>query len=908
MQIVRNIIIIFLILSFTGLASAETYYAEGTTGKDIQDVIDQAEYGDTVIVKAGTYTISEQLVINEGVTLKGEVGVDEERLTILFLEDNADFDRQVPIILMKGNSKIQDFHLDGNSENQPSNIDMGDGFYNWIGSYYQDDIEIINCWIDNSLGDLIRLRSCTNVKIHDNKITRAGHEGVFLIMCEDVEVYNNDIIIRDNSGVRIKGGNRIKVYSDDIDFQRYIDDTRTTACHSIQIENSGGTMKDIEIYDNILSNAPVSAFWIVGKMEDDNEDLHIHHNVIENAGHGEGWGHAGIIASGFDNIKIENNVFDGTQGDAVDFIGYNGVWESEAKATITNNVFVNSDGYGINNEIDEQTVVSESNCYYNNKNGNVNGCRVSDTDYFLDPYSEDITCDIEYKGGSWSISKHESVSYDDVQTGSTITVSGCDGQGDQEQINNALEQAESGDVVYLPAGVYSVDGPINFKCSGVTLKGDSDAIIRVEKTNNQWFRGLTGIINSFGYDDIIIEGFQLDGNCDELDSSLADSSSATSHDCQRGIVIQGSSQDFVKGITIRNMVIYDLFSDGVHVRFAESVIVENCEISNCQHEGCYFVCVRNGVMQNLKIAGITSDCARLDNSEKCNIEYNTFFSYTGDNSNGAYQGGQNGLQISDQGYSKGGGSDKSGIIHTNNIEVANNIFANCGQRSVWLDSAQKGLGENVYIHDNEFVGIEGIETNGVPVTYEGDKPVSYDNVPSIDTSENAFDSIFDVLMVKSYTQVGKNDAVILPDGVKKSPTKAYGIISHQTVGNETSTYVKIDEKYLKGVSQVKYLVEGKETVHTLMIGEKTSSGIKFTETSIWEGVHGHAGNSLQLKGDIDAQDITVTIITPTDSFEPVLEVVDMETEPLFIHPGIFFIIANVFVCILYVLFLLRNTV
>ena len=90
---------------------------------------------------------------------------------------------------------------------------MGDGYYNGIGAYYQDDIEIVNCWLDNSLGDLIRLRSCTNVDIHDNKITRAGHEGVFLVMCERSKVHNNYMIPGDNTAVRLWGGYAIRIYS-----------------------------------------------------------------------------------------------------------------------------------------------------------------------------------------------------------------------------------------------------------------------------------------------------------------------------------------------------------------------------------------------------------------------------------------------------------------------------------------------------------------------------------------------------------------------------------------------------------------------------------------------------------------------------------------------------------------------
>ena len=50
-----------------------------------------------------------------------------------------------------------------------------------------------------------------------------------------------------------------------------------------------------------------------------------------------------------------------------------------------------------------------------------------------------------------------------------------------------------------------------------------------------------------------------------------------------------------------------------------------------------------------QVAGITSDCMRLDNSINCRIFDNIFFSYDGTNTNGAYKHGENGIQIGNAG-------------------------------------------------------------------------------------------------------------------------------------------------------------------------------------------------------------------------------------------------------------------
>lgn len=328
-----------------------------------------------------------------------------------------------------------------------------------------------------------------------------------------------------------------------------------------------------------------------------------------------------------------------------------------------------------------------------------------------------------------------------AQAGEQITLSPDGSHSNQNQINEALEQGD----VYLQAGVYEVDGPIYIGSNRV-LTGDKDAIIRVWSGSSQWFVGLKGVISCRGVvQDVEISNIQIDGNIGNLPSSYANSRSDTFHDCQKLIILHGYSNQFAKNIKIHDLKLYNSFSDGCYVLFGENIEVYNNFISNCQHEGVYLSCVKNGLFYGNKIAGICSDAGRLDNCVDCKVYDNYFFSYNGE-SYGQYKGGQAGLQIANSGRSKGYDA-RNKPQKTNNVEVYHNVFADPGRQAIWLHNYDG----NVYVHDNTFVNADVLETMGIPV---GD--ISFDNPPTVEMSEKVFSSIFDILEVE-FTNTGRTN-------------------------------------------------------------------------------------------------------------------------------------------------------
>jgi len=266
-----------------------------------------------------------------------------------------------------------------------------------------------------------------------------------------------------------------------------------------------------------------------------------------------------------------------------------------------------------------------------------------------------------------------------------IFFSGIASAGDEVQIN---EQLQNGGAVHLQSGIYNIEGSIKVH-SNTVFTGEPDTILRVSSSAGQWFVDGVGVIDNAdtSLHDVEISGFQIDGNLRELPQSYANSGNGD-HNAERLIDFRCDSGNFGSNISIHDLKLYDSYSDGIHLSFFNNVNVYNNFVSDCQHSGIYFISVVNGLTEGNKVFGITSDNLRYDNCVNNIFRYNTLYSYTGD-SNGAYKGGQNMVQISDQGFSHGGGSDKP--TTTTNVEGYGNVFSSDGLRDIWIDSAGKGV-------------------------------------------------------------------------------------------------------------------------------------------------------------------------------------------------------------------------
>jgi hypothetical protein len=244
------------------------------------------------------------------------------------------------------------------------------------------------------------------------------------------------------------------------------------------------------------------------------------------------------------------------------------------------------------------------------------------------------------------------------------------------------------------------------------------------------------------------------------------------------------------------------------------------------------------------IAGITSDCARLDSSINCRIFDNIFFSYDGTNLNSAYPHGENGIQVGNAGSSHGYDASNKPTV-TTNIEIFNNTFANNGLKAILLGS---GSDNNVYVHSNKFIGVAELETLGISV-----QGIS----PTVQQSEKVFSSIFDILKM-DYNFVYPDVSQDLNCKVQVLSYTNYSLLSIQ---GEGLTVVKVSY----GASQVTH----------------------YREKDIWVGSLSHQGNRVYLPGSFQKEDLKVTCIS-NQGFQVVtdFEVVENQEQPGSINPDV----------------------
>lgn len=437
-----------------------------------------------------------------------------------------------------------------------------------------------------------------------------------------------------------------------------------------------------------------------------------------------------------------------------------------------------------------------------------------------------------------------------------ITLSPDGSHSNQNQINEALKNGN----VYLNAGIYEVDNTIIIGSDRV-LSGDSNAIIRVYSGSSQWFTGATGVISCSGIvDNVEISGFQIDGNIGSLPKSYANSRADTDHDCEKLIILRGASNKFAKNIKIHNLKLYNSFSDGIYIIFGENVQCYDNFISNCQHEGIYYSCLKNSEFFRNKIAGICSDAARLDNCVNCKVYDNYFFSYNGE-SYGQYKGGQAGLQIANAGSSHGyDASNKP--QKTDNVEVYNNTFADPGRQAIWLHNYDG----NVYVHDNVFIDASSLETQGIPI---GD--ISVDNPPSVETSEKVFTNIIDFL---------KQDYVFQYPMIQYD-FRASAVITNINESIKQSSTVRVSGKDLK---VVKFEYNGVITKH-------------FIERDMWVGELYHIGNDLYIPGHLQPDKLHITVYGE-DGYQKVenVKINTVTSAGVSINPDFFIFIAVLAIC------------
>jgi hypothetical protein len=436
--------------------------------------------------------------------------------------------------------------------------------------------------------------------------------------------------------------------------------------------------------------------------------------------------------------------------------------------------------------------------------------------------------------------------------------------GDEVQINKALQFGN----VHLEPRVYNIAGPVILPSNRV-LSGETGTILRIDANSGQWYTGNTGIITCTDPKNIEIYGFELDGNCENLPASY-NSNNQDPHCCERAIFIIGSSDNFGNNINIHDMTVHDTFSDGVHVRWSKNVRVSRLKESNCQHEGVYFCEVLGGEINNCDIAGMTSDCIRVESSQNVKVDNSILYSYSGDHNNGFYEHGESGIQVADQGVSFGVGSPKPD--HIKNIEICNVTFANNGLKAINYG----GDGSNIYIHDNKFIGKEEFSTLGVPV-----------DVGNYTYQPTSHGTVFDLMNIYFETTLNWNK----PSGYQNINSVNVSIMNN-TFNPQTRYFVDTDNYTMK----VCYEYNGQKNWHYIRIYENG----QFKNVDTWKTTSdtGYLGNAFvvtKILNDTEQVKITVYSEFGSHQIENYTVIEYDEDSGSFINPVLFLVASLMFI-------------
>lgn len=411
-----------------------------------------------------TYLINDTILIGSNTILEGD------STAVIKVADHAGWPIMKSLIKQmsgSGNNNItvRGFEINGNYAGN-SEITLGTGYYNLIYFTHSNNIKVCNMYMHDGMGDGLRANSGTNIQFYDNTIYKLGHDGLFAINCQSVEAWNNRITCRTNSGLRDWNSNGVKFHNNVIDsFYHW-----SAGGPGIQIEKStGGVVNDVEVYDNTIYNTYGPGIWMIAYgdpyPQEEAQNVRIHHNTFYSTGTNPyiNWV-GGIVASGFYNTLIENNVFDGVYHAAITHtnpetvtsgaaltrmspgatnyarIGYDDLYQASAAdlsyldsdiksklsatglasvgsgytTTVRNNIIVNTlkrtkdptdTGYAaINYLTDTHTITLEYNCLYNNTGGNYKNAS-STTDIYVDPLFADQKNHNYYlisKAGRWN--------------------------------------------------------------------------------------------------------------------------------------------------------------------------------------------------------------------------------------------------------------------------------------------------------------------------------------------------------------------------------------------------------------------------------------------------------------------------------------------------------------------------
>jgi len=388
------------------------------------------------------YRISDSIITYSDTILEGDATVCIKVHTgSLWPKDKAMIKQNSPTEAGKGYIKIRGFEIDGQADTLMSlyGVSRGDSYYTMMWLFY-DDVEISNLYLHDGLNDCLKVQYSKEIVAHDNVVYKPGHEFIYAQRCENLDMYNNNVRCKTNSACRPFNTNHVKIHNNIIWGIHESDGGGP----GLQIQYGRRSsinviMDDIEVFNNVFYDTYGPGIALVAYLDQSSSDsgdwgtwyskteacnVRIHNNIFYDCGSRTTIGaQGGVVTTGFDNVQVYNNTFDGVYCAGVfayqPLVGVPNsaylVYGSGYTVDTWNNIFSNirlreyssaGTGYGLANELTSTHIItSKYNCFYNNAGGNYRNVTAAASDIYVDPlYADRTSRDYHLKStaGRWN--------------------------------------------------------------------------------------------------------------------------------------------------------------------------------------------------------------------------------------------------------------------------------------------------------------------------------------------------------------------------------------------------------------------------------------------------------------------------------------------------------------------------
>ena len=365
-----------------------------------------------------------------------------------------------------------------------------------------------------------------------------------------------------------------------------------------------------------------------------------------------------------------------------------------------------------------------------------------------------------------------------------------DNQGDSKSIQQVIDQARHGTVVFFPAGKYIIDAPVEINQGNIILRGEQGAVF-IFDNKTDWYAkygtrvGMFNVCaNNITIDRLYLnQGFSASGRVDGQSPLI-------------GGIIMGCKYKKAgavnpKNITVTNCTVYDYYGDAIS---SFNVSISNFTVTNDTLISSYVVgnwktagtkgeqainanSGENILFSNNVIRGALDDAIAVHTNVKNLTVTNNNITSTGGRIlvSGVTGGNISGNYIE---FIEDGGSAFGGIFHfvskklsfNNDVTITNNkVFVNKGVKIV-CGIRLLGAGYNVKITDNTFETVDkqgsGIQLQDL--TWQADKKKYFGD--NITMSNNKFIN-FKTGIVKNISKNVQAPKLIIKDNEYKGADK-----------------------------------------------------------------------------------------------------------------------------------------